>query len=143
VADYVQEFRSVKGRADRVQLAAIVGPERAGSNPLCEDTTLPGTRYLEAARLTAGIQASICETDWSDILYELGLNAAGIYTTFELSHGAMPGTLEVFIDDRPVPENEGDGYTYDDVAFTIEFHGIWVPERGSEIRASYEIQPGT
>jgi hypothetical protein len=77
------------------------------------------------------------------MLYELGLNAAGIFVTFELSHGAVDGTLVVYVDDLVVPVSEFDGYTYDAVAQSITFHGTWIPQRGAEIRAEYSIEPGT
>jgi hypothetical protein len=141
VEEYVERFQALKPSKDKVQIGAIVGPEDATA--LCDDTTLPGRRYIEMARLTGGLAGSICDTDWSGFLYDLGLNAAGIYTTFELTYGARPGTLEVFVDDEPVPENAFDGYTYDDAARSITFHGIWIPERGADVRAKYTVEPGT
>lgn len=141
VGELVDAITSVKSTRDRVQLAAIVGPPDAGA--LCDENTLPGTRYIEAARLTAGLAGSICETDWSGFLSELGLNAAGIFTVFQLSHGAAEGTLVVTVDGQVVPVSETDGYTYDPENFTIEFHGIWIPERGAGVLATYTIQSGT
>ncbi len=141
VADYVRRFQGLKPAKSQVNISAIVGPEAAVG--LCDETTVPGLRYLEAADLTGGITASICESDWSGILYELGLNAAGIFTTFTMSHGAKPDTLVVTVDGDVVPESAVDGYTYLPELPGIEFHGIWVPERGAEVAADYVIQPGT
>lgn len=138
---FVNSFRSLKDRADKVRVSAIVGPENATA--ICDQSTVPGRRYTEVAQQTQGISGSICETDWSQMLYELGLNAAGIYTTFELSHGAVPGSLEVTVDDIITPESEIDGYTYDGEAFTITFHGTRIPQRGATIVARYDIEPGT
>jgi hypothetical protein len=36
-----------------------------------------------------------------------------------------------------------DGYTYDGEAHTITFHGIWLPDRGSSVNATYTIEAGT
>lgn len=141
VADYVQRFQALKPAKSQVKLSGIVGPRDAVG--LCDETTVPGMRYIQAAELTGGLTASICEGDWSSILYELGLNAAGIFTTFTMSHGAKPGTLVVKIDGDVVPESEVDGYTYLPELPGVEFHGIWIPERGAEITAEYVIQPGT
>ena len=141
VSTFVSEMRALKSTPDRFKFAGIIGPEDASGT--CADSSLPGHRYIEAARLTGGLTSSICESDWSSFLYDLGLNAAGIYTIFPLSHGAVPGTLKVFVDEDEVPESDGDGYTYDAVAHTIEFHGIWIPERGAAVKATYIIESGT
>jgi hypothetical protein len=141
VPEYVERFQALKPAKDKVQIGAIVGPENATA--LCDDTTLPGRRYIEVARLTGGLSGSICETEWSNFLYDLGLNAAGIFTTFELSHGARPGSLMVYVDDAVVPEDTFNGYTYDTEAQAITFHGLWIPERGAGVRAVYVIEPGT
>jgi hypothetical protein len=141
VEEFVQRFQALKPTKDKVQIGAIVGPEDATA--ICDDTTLPGRRYIDVARFTGGLVGSICDTDWSTFLYDLGLNAAGIFTTFELEHGAEPGTLVVEIDGAVVPEDPFDGYTYDDVALAITFHGLWIPERGATIVARYTIQSGT
>ena len=132
---------ALKPSADRFKFAGIVGPENASGE--CAQTSLPGHRYIEAARLTAGLTSSICESDWSSFLYDLGLNAAGIYTTCPLSHGAVPGSLKVSVNDDVVPESAQDGYTYDAVGHSIEFHGIWIPERGAGIVVEYTIESGT
>jgi hypothetical protein len=141
VEDYVTRFQALKVSQDQVQIGAIVGPENATA--ICDDTTLPGKRYIDVARLTGGISGSICETDWSTVLYDLGLNATGIFVTFEMSHGAKPGTLVVEVDGATVPESEFDGYTYDAEARSITFHGLWIPERGASIEATYTVEPGT
>jgi hypothetical protein len=141
IGAFVNGFRDLKASSDQVRVSAIVGP--AGATAICDQSTVEGTRYIEVARLTGGSSSSICETDWSEMLYELGLNAAGIFVTFELSHGAVDGTLVVYVDDLVVPVSEFDGYTYDAVAQSITFHGTWIPQRGAEIRAEYSIEPGT
>ncbi len=143
VGDFVTEIEAIKENEENpyaaAQLAAIVGPEVTSG---CIDAT-PGTRYIEAARLTGGLVGNICESDWSGILYDLGLNAVGIHTTFELEHGAVVGTLVVRVDDVAVPESDIDGWTYDSEYYTITFHGSAIPERGSVIEAEYEVVAGT
>jgi hypothetical protein len=141
VGNYVTDLQAQKADPTRVKVAGIVGPDTTGS--VCQDETMPGKRYEQAAAMTAGMTSSICQGDWSVFMDQLGLTAAGIYTTFPLSHGAATGTLEVFVDDAPVPESDIDGYTYDATAHTITFHGIWLPARGSSVNATYTIEAGT
>ncbi len=140
-AEFVADLRGLKP-ADgysRVKLAAIVGPELTSG---CLDV-VPGTRYIEAARLTGGLVGDICQSDWSGILYDLGLNAVGIHTTFELSHGAAVDSMEVRVDDVLVPAGEEGGWTYDPEYYTVSFHGEWVPARGAVIEATYKVLPGS
>lgn len=139
--EFITSLSNLKPNRDQFQLSAIVGLE--GETSICDDTTLPGKRYIEVANGTGGVTGSICETDWSEILYQLGLNAAGIFTTFEMQHCAAEGSLVVTIDGQEVPPSEIDGYTYDPDLCTITFHGIYVPERGASVVAKYEIQSGT
>ncbi len=132
-------MEGVKGTDDYldVQLASIVGPEVTSG---CLDAT-SGTRYIEAARLTGGLVGNICESDWSGILYDLGLNAVGIHTTFELAHdGGYFNGSNAYV---AIPADPDHGFTYDAEYFTITFHGDSVPERGAAIEAYYEIVAGT
>ena len=139
-SDLTQRIVDLKGVRGKVQLAAIVGPESAES--VCDDTTLPGTRYLEAAELTDGLQASICETDWSGFLNRLGLEAVGIQETFPLSYPANPETLEVRVDDEVVEQSDSNGWTYIADPPSVQFHGDAIPARGSDIAITYEIASG-
>ncbi len=76
--------------------------------------------------------------------WEVGADDTDVVeTVFEMSHGAEPGTLQVTVDYTEVPVNEADGYTYDDAPPRILFHGIWLPERGMIVKASYVIADGT
>lgn len=142
VEDYVAEFQALKSSRDAVRIGAIVGPEE-GTDARCDENTYPGRRYIEMSRLMGGITGSICQPDWGSFLFDLGLNATGIHTTFFLSHGAKEGTLVVTVDGNEVPESPFDGYIYDSEAHSITFTGVWIPERGVEITANYTIEPGT
>lgn len=135
IENFVASFEALKSRDDAVKLGAIVGPTDAVS--VCGDTTQPGVRYLDAVALKGGLAASICETDWTSILTDLGLEATGITTTFEMCSRAKEGTLEVFIDGDPVPEGAINGYLYDDESATLSFHGDWIPGRGAEVEARW------
>ncbi len=141
VGNYVADLQNLKANVGQVKLAGIVGPRDA--DPDCDAQSVYGGRYQEVADLTAGMTSSICDGDWSGFMDTLGLTAAGIFTSFPLSHGAAPGTLVVTVDGNVVPESDVDGYTYDATAHTITFHGIWLPERGASVNAEYTIEAGT
>ncbi|MEQ1564003.1 MAG: hypothetical protein ABMA64_00070 [Myxococcota bacterium] len=138
VDGFVDALRDLKpGDRGAVQVAAIVGTSRS----TCPDV-YTGNRYVQAAGLTGGLVGDICQSDWSQMLGDLGLNATGIRTQFQLSYAAQPDTLEVYVDDEKVPGDPVNGWTYDEPSWYLEFHGDAIPPRGSAVSATYTVQPG-
>jgi len=137
VVGFVDSLRELKKDPSNVQVAAIV----ANQHPSCDDV-FPGTRYIDAAHLTGGLVGDICLSRWDSMLQNLGLNATGIRTQFQLSAAAKPETLEVEVDGEKVDPGETDGWTYDEPTWMLQFHGAAVPPRGSEISVTYTVQPG-
>lgn len=139
-AHFVRAFNGLKADPMLSRFAGIVGPQNPP--PSCGAETRPGDRYAEVARLTGGDWSSICDTDWSSKMADLGLVATGIYTSFELSRRAREGTVEVEVDGAAVPESSTNGFTYDDEARAVLFHGDAVPGRGAEIVVTYVVASG-
>lgn len=138
VGDFLSGLWLAKlGRRDLVQIGAIVGTE--GS--LCPEV-FPGRRYIEAAEVTGGLVGDICRNDFSAMLEQLGLAAIGIRSSFQLSDGAQPSTIEVRVDGETVPEDPDAGWTYDELTWFLTFHGEAIPRRGAEIVATYRLAPG-
>lgn len=137
VAEHVQRFRELKDDLSDVQAAAIVGLDADA----CQNV-FPGERYVKVAQLTGGLVGDICQGDWSDVLSELGLNASGVLRSFQLSQGAVPDTIEVFVDGVSIPENNRTGWTYDPQTWFLNFGPLATPPRGAEIEANYTVQPG-
>jgi len=137
VTEYITELRELKDRPDLVQVGAIVATEDSAC-----DNVFPGQRYITTALLTGGLVGDICQSDWSGILGELGLNASGVLTSFQLSAAAVPDTLTVYVDEDEVVEDALQRWTYDPQTWFITFSDDAVPARGSVIAASYTIQSG-
>jgi hypothetical protein len=138
VSQYADSFKNLKDDSAMVQVGMIIGPNASEG---C-DTAAPGFRYMEFAGLMGGLVGSICDADYSDILYDLGLNATGLVTSFELSDVAQPETLQVWVDEIEVFEDTINGWTYDAETNYLTFHGTGVPARGSSVTATYTIQSG-
>ncbi|MEQ1570350.1 MAG: vWA domain-containing protein [Myxococcota bacterium] len=136
VSHMVARIADAKANGELVQIASIVGPYDSS----CPDA-YPGTRYVEAALQTGGLLGRICDQDWSNVLYDVGLNAVGILDRFKLTNAADMASLVVTVDGQPVPNSEVDGWTYDWQYWLILFHGAAVPARGSEIVVEYDIAP--
>lgn len=136
VTVWVDRFRALKPRPEQVQIAAIVGTEDAEG--LCGEESIEGVRYAEAATLTGGLVASICEPDWSSFLGQLGVQAVGLTRVFPLACGAKDGSVRVAVDGVDV-----EGWAYDPEGRAIVFDEGATPSRGSEIVVEYAILPGT
>jgi hypothetical protein len=137
VADYVEAMREMKDADEDVQAASIIGIE----GDVCQNV-YPSARYRQMAQLLGGQVGDICDGDWSQMLTQLGLNASGVFRSFQLSDAATPETLEVFVDDEPVAPGAQNGWTYEPSTWYLTFHGSAVPPRGTVIVANYTILPG-
>lgn len=126
-----------RGDREKVRFGAIVTP--ALPDPAC-DTGTAGIRYGRAQQLLGGTIGNICSTEWTDMLYDLGLTATGVESEFFLTYGAKPESIVVTVDGEEWPEDPVDGWTYASGTTTIKFHGEGVPPRGAEIVVEYEIQ---
>lgn len=138
VKELVADLKAVKDDGVRVLASAIVGPDLDSA---CEESW-PGTRYMAAANGTGGLIGNICDADYSDIMGELGLEASGILSTFQLTKAAVEGTIEVVVDSEAVAEDAATGWTYDADYWLIRFDGSYLPPRGATISVTYEVAGG-
>lgn len=134
----VRDYKTLQLADERIVVSAIVGPE---INAGC-DGSAPGFRYLSMAEAFGGIQASICEADFSRIMSDLSLEVSGLQTSFQLSNAAVDGTIEVAVEDQIVEEDEINGWTYDPDYWIVYFHGDGVPPRDASITITYEVANG-
>lgn len=134
VSDLIREYDEIKGDS-RMIVSSIVGPPISAG---CVGA-VPGPRYETMADAFGGIQASICESDFSSVMEDLGLQSAGLYTSFRLTYAAVPESIEVYIDDVSVAQSDTNGWTYDETYQILYFHGAAVPDWGTTITVSYEV----
>lgn len=87
-ADWV---RDLKGDPDRINVGIIAGFDTVDNvTPVdCESDGLgfadAGSRYAHLLQVISGVSWSICNDDWSAVLTELGLGAAGLSLQFNLT----------------------------------------------------------
>ena len=135
VAELIRDYRTLVDGDERLIVSAIVGPSIAEG---CTGSK-PGTRYQTMAKAFGGVQGDICDTDFSSIMAELGLQAGGMSASFILEHFAVLESIEVWIDDETLGPDPDDGWTYDEAYHVIHFHGAGIPPRGSRIQVRYEV----
>jgi hypothetical protein len=150
VSFYVDFFRSIKGtqNTNQFSLSAIVEPNWTGtthSGPSCPDGSgeFPGFRYMDAANRTGGAIESICSSDWSRTLQNLGLSVFGYKARFFLSNAAVPGSIVVMVDGIVVPSTSPIGqlqWSYDAAMNAVKFEPTAIPEPGAQIDVTYTAQ---
>jgi hypothetical protein len=157
IRDLIEEHEDLKSNGDRILISAIVGPE---IDQNCDGAT-PGFRYQAMASAFGGIEASICQASFASIMTELGLQASGVMSAFQLSYDAVEDTIEVYVSSTEVPgevvelpgdnehtwvqvpQSDTDGWSYDDEYAVLRFHGTAVPPRDAIVKVNYEIVPGS
>lgn len=134
VAFYEQFFRALKGGdPSKLTISAIVGPERLGT---CPRATSSGTRYLQLARATGGIEESICTPNWAESLERLSESAFGLDRVFPLSEQPLDTSrIRVHVDGRPLSS----GWTYQPLPNAVVFSREAVPPPGSVIEVTYPV----
>lgn len=93
---FVDFFRNIKGVFNDAlfHASAIVGP-RGGCTSSNGDAEA-GARYIAVAEATGGIVRSICDSEFSASLREIGNRAFGLRRSFALSRVADPATVRVY-----------------------------------------------
>lgn len=137
VLDFIAGFRGIKGPSGpRVLASAIIGPEVSQG---CQDSW-PGHRYKGLAEGLGGQVGNICDSDYDELMYDLGLAVSGSLDTFQLTYAAIQDSIVIWIDEKDVTETHG--WSYDEEYWIIRFDEGYVPERGTTISIEYEIAGG-
>lgn len=113
-----------------------------------------GARYIQVSNTLLGMTASICSSDWDEMLDELGLEAAGLSREFYLSKTPVVETIEMGIyDENPdgsgqydllyeptIGEAEYDMVEYIPSTNSLRFKYMnFIPPANSEVRVHYEV----
>lgn len=100
----------------------------------------PGLGYVDLNAQVGGILQSICNTDWINVLEQLGMQAAGLRREYFLAELPVPGTIEVWVVDGGTTYNfepEVD-WTYDASRNSVVFVE-YVPTALAEVFIAYEV----
>jgi hypothetical protein len=135
VKDLIYQLKGTKDPDRRVLASAIVGPSASQG---CEDSW-PGHRYQATADALGGQVGNICDADFSDIMEELGLSVSELNRSFELSYTPVVETMEVYVDDEFIPQDDVEGWRYAELSSLLVFDGDYVPPRGAQISVTYEV----
>ena len=134
-AEFVRAFQAIKGLEGRVVASSIVGP------PVSEgcDASWPGQRYWTVAEELGGLVADICESDYLQIMDDVGSRISEPQRAFFLTHSPVEESIVVLVDDVELAPDPVQGWTFDGALDSINFTGDYVPAFGSVIRVGYDI----
>jgi hypothetical protein len=123
----------LKDDSEKTSFSSIVGPQGGCA------TAVEGTDYLKVTRAVGGIEFSICERDWSSVLEDLGIQAAGLKREFFLSAVPVDDTLEVWVEVEGERRDfdEGADYVYSRARNSVRFV-TYVPDPLSEVFVQYK-----
>lgn len=105
--EFISWLKNLKTNEDLVTFSSIVGLQTP-----CNGREEYGREYVDVTRAVGGIEWSICDPEWSTVLDELGMQAAGLKREFFLAEIPDPASLEVWVDEPPT-EDETVGTTYE------------------------------
>jgi len=141
--EYIPWFLySLKGASnqDKLSFTAIVG-DRPGGCEQGDNSADEGDGYWQVVDGVGGNFLSVCSSDWSTFLTELGYEAAGLKRSFNLRRVPIESTLVVTVDGvEPAPGV----WVYDRVTNAVSFPDIAdIPDELAVIRASYTLLEDT
>ena len=130
--EFIDWLANLKQNIDDVTFSSIVCLEDDSLNGIpcsVNPSVAPsiGSKYISVTNAVGGVLWDIREYDWSQVLEQLGLQAAGLRTEFFLRDLPVPETIEVSVKTE-------DNYVY---TFILEQDFIYDPIRNSITFLSY------
>lgn len=143
-ATFVSWFETLKADPEMVTFSSICGDRGFG----CQEfdffgntlSASAGPQYIDATDMTDGFWASICTSDYTGILQQISLTAAGMTVEFPLDHAPSNlGLVVVTVDGLDVSQDSVNGWTYDTDTQSIVFNGDGIPGPGAEVTVGYPV----
>lgn len=138
VSEFISWMNALKAEDDQTWFSGIIGPSPRGCSSRNGDA-MDGKGYTEVISAVGGIEYSICEEDWSSVLEQLGMQAAGLKREFFLSLAPVEDSIRVTVKaDGEKVEFESDKYTYSSSRNSITFNSF-VPDPLAVVEISYDV----
>ena len=132
--DMLAYLEDLKG-AGQFAISTIT-PVRLADGTLCAAPhTSPkeeGTQYIQAANRSGGIVQSLCDTNWSQSLANLGRDITAQTSQITLPSRPDPATIKVYVDGLRIST-----WTYISGTNTVKFNPDHVPPEGALMTVRY------
>ncbi len=136
LSEFKDYLATKKWSEDMVTFSSIVLPPGQS----CFSASTTGDDYWWLTAQLGGIPWDICDTEWAQVLEQLGIQASGLKREYFLSQLPVPGTIEVWVEEGPVTftfEPEVD-WVYNQQRNSIIFNE-YVPNALSEVYVEYDV----
>jgi len=135
--NFINFLTDLKPSSDMVSFSSIVGPP--GNCPTAE----LGSEYLAVSDAIGGIEWSICDSNWDQVLQELGMQAAGLRREFFLSEVPVADSVAVWVVDNGTRNDFVNGldFSYDRSRNSVLFSS-YIPNPLSEVFIEYQVLAG-
>lgn len=134
--DYLDQKTQSTSVFRRYSVSTITIPNQACYNQ--NSLGIIGHRHMQLAELTDGVVGNICDTSFADSLEQIQENIAELSTQFYLSRIPDVSTIVVKVNGQIIPEDAQNGWTYNQSANSIVFHGTSIPPQGSQIIVDFD-----
>lgn len=101
------------------------------------DYRYPGYKYMNLVDYSGGQKASLCSQDLYKSVSNIKARIIQILTDYKLDKIPNISTLKVYVDEKEVPNNEKNGWSYLATENLIRFNGTSVPSADSKIRVDF------
>jgi hypothetical protein len=134
-------LHSLKGPNDQDKLifTAIVGDDPSGCGG-DEDGADYAAGYWDVIPAVEGNFLSVCSSDWAEFLTELGLESAGLKTSFHLRRIPIESTITVTVDGA---DPGAATWSYDRITNSIDFPIEFIPAELSVVEVVYQLGEDT
>jgi len=143
---YVNLFYSIKGLANKnlFHLHSIVGPK--GGCKGAGGDAVAGERYLDVSAQTGGKVGSICDTNFAQVLKDIGQVAFGLAAQFYLTRVPDPPSIKVTVGGKPCAKGAS-SWAYDEASNSVTFTdkekgGTCMPQKGDTVKIHYAMLCG-
>ena len=135
---FVDFFRSLKGFRNEalLNISTIIGADVGSNRPADCDTAEAGRRYGTVADATGGTIGSICSSNFSSFLQNIGNRAFGLRREFFLSRAAEPASVRVRVNGA----NQTTGWIFDETTNSVVFDRNAIPAAGADIEVEYDAR---
>lgn len=135
--DLISYLNGVKG-AGNFSVSAIAATRNADGTMCSAPHSMPleeGTQYIKVAHKTGGILQSICDTNWNNLLAQMGADMSSQISQIKLNATpALVSSIHVSVNGAPTAN-----FIYVKGSNTIKFNADSVPPPGSHITISFMI----
>lgn len=137
---YLDTLTNSTGATRRYGVSAITVLDSAcaASHISQSPSTIIGQRYIDLANKTGGTLGSICDSSYANSLTSIQQKILELSTQFYLDRAPIVTSIQVTVNNMAVVQDTTNGWSYNQAANSIMFHGSAVPAGGAVIQVNFD-----